>query len=120
MKTLYLTLSLLLLAVCCSPALYSVAPGSCCFKFSTKRVPVKSVADIKKTHHSCVKKGMGGRAFSYQAPLLWNQLPVLVQRQTPSLPLRVDLRLSFLIKLIVRAGSGDPEPFRLLGGPMML
>nr|XP_020441367.1 C-C motif chemokine 3-like [Monopterus albus] len=61
MKTLYLTLSLLLLAVCCcnamTPALYSVAPGSCCFKFSTKRVPVKSVADIKKTHHSCVKKG---------------------------------------------------------------
>ena len=53
---------------------------------------------------------MGGRAFSYQAPILWNQLPVNVtQWQTPSLTLRLGLKLSFLIKLIVRDGSGDPD-----------
>uniref|UniRef100_A0A3Q0RC70 Multiple C2 and transmembrane domain containing 2 n=1 Tax=Amphilophus citrinellus TaxID=61819 RepID=A0A3Q0RC70_AMPCI len=32
------------------------------------------------------------------------------RRQTPSLFLRLGLKLSFMIKLIVRAGSGDPEP----------
>ena len=30
------------------------------------------------------KSRTGARAFSYQAPLQWNQLPVVVRRQTPS------------------------------------
>ena len=35
------------------------------------------------------KSRMGGRAFSYQAPLLWNQLPAVSRKQTPSLPVRL-------------------------------
>lgn len=44
----------------------------------------------------------------YQALLLWNQLPVSVQEAKPSLHLRAGLKLSFLIKLTDRAGSGSP------------
>ena len=34
-----------------------------------------------------------------------------IRRHTPFLPLRLDWKLSFLMKPIVRAGSGDPEPY---------
>jgi len=50
------------------------------------------------------KSNMGGRAFSYQAPLLWNPLPVNVREADISLLLRLDLKLSFIIKLIDRVG----------------
>ena len=55
---------------------------------------------------------MGGRAFSYQAPLLWNKLPVNVSKfhkQTPFPLVRLGFKLSFLIKLIVRGVSCDSE-----------
>ncbi|KAI3356438.1 hypothetical protein L3Q82_017656 [Scortum barcoo] len=52
------------------------------------------------------RSSLGGRAFSYQAPVLWNQLPVLgPKRQTQCQCLRIDLKPSFLIKLIIRVGS---------------
>ena len=44
---------------------------------------------------------MGGRAFSYQAPLLWNQLPVWVQEADTLSTWNIRLKTSFLIKLIV-------------------
>ena len=44
-----------------------------------------------------------------QAPLLWNQMSFRFRKQSPSPPLRLGLTLSFLIKLRVRDGSGDPE-----------
>jgi len=50
------------------------------------------------------------RAFSYEDPLLWNQLPPSV-READSLKsphLRGNLRLSSLTELIVRAESGSP------------
>jgi len=53
------------------------------------------------------KSRMGGRAFSYQAPPLLNQMPVWVQEA--SLLLRLGLKLFFLIKLVVRDCSSDPE-----------
>ena len=52
------------------------------------------------------KSRTGARAFSYQAPLQWNQLPVVV-READTPHLKVGLRRSSLIKLIVRAGSGE-------------
>ena len=55
------------------------------------------------------KSRMGGRAFSYQAPLCGTSCEYTSGKQTPSLTLRLCLKLSFLIKLIVRDGSGDSE-----------
>jgi len=52
---------------------------------------------------------MGGRAFSYQAPLCGTSSQFGFRRQTPSLPLRLGLGFSFFIKLIVRGGLGDSE-----------
>jgi len=52
---------------------------------------------------------MGGRAFSYQAPLCGTSCQFSFRKQTPCLPLRLGLKISSLIKLIVRDGSGDPE-----------
>ena len=52
---------------------------------------------------------MGGRAFSYQAPLCVTSFLFGFRKQTPSLPFRLGLKLSFLTKLIVRDGSRDPE-----------
>uniref|UniRef100_A0A3Q3AXU4 C-C motif chemokine 18-like n=1 Tax=Kryptolebias marmoratus TaxID=37003 RepID=A0A3Q3AXU4_KRYMA len=54
MKTLCLTLGLLLLTFCLQ---FSTAPGNCCFKFSTMRIPLNRITDITKTHRSCLKKG---------------------------------------------------------------
>jgi len=50
---------------------------------------------------------MGDRAFSYQAPLCGTSCQFGFRNLTPSLTLRLGLKLSFLIKLIVRDGSGD-------------
>lgn len=41
---------------------------------------------------------------------VWKQLPVWVQETDTLSTLKISFKLSFLIKLIVRAGSGDPEP----------
>ena len=46
----------------------------------------------------------------WEAPLLWNQLPVGFGKQTVSLSLGLGLKLSFLIMFIVGDGSGEPEP----------
>ena len=48
------------------------------------------------------KSTMGGKAFNYQAPLLWNHLPDSVRGADTLSTLRVGLKPSFLIKLIVR------------------
>lgn len=51
------------------------------------------------------KSKMGGRALSYQAPLLWKQLPVWLQG---SIVLKLGFKPSLVFvlkKLIVRAGS---------------
>ena len=50
---------------------------------------------------------MGGTAFSYQAPLCGTSCQFGFRKQTRSLPLRLDSKLSFLTQLIVRDGSGD-------------
>ncbi|CAN9498687.1 unnamed protein product [Ophioblennius macclurei] len=62
MKTVCLSLLLLLLSACCSHALnygsrISTAPGNCCFEFSDKVLPLKVVANVKKTHRSCRNAG---------------------------------------------------------------
>ncbi|TDH09066.1 hypothetical protein EPR50_G00082820 [Perca flavescens] len=58
MKTLCFTLGLLLLTACCCNAMpealkFNTAPGNCCFKFFTQKIPVKRVFNITKTHSSC-------------------------------------------------------------------
>ena len=50
------------------------------------------------------KSRMGGRAFSYQAPLCGTSCQFGLRKQTPSLPLRLGLKLSFLTKFIVTDG----------------
>ena len=51
---------------------------------------------------------MGDRAVIYQAPLLWNHLPVWVQEADALSTFRVGSELSSLIKFLVRAGLGGP------------
>jgi len=51
---------------------------------------------------------MGARAFSYQAPLLWNQLPPSVWEADTVTSFKSRLKLSSLTELIVRAESGLP------------
>lgn len=67
----------------------------------------------KKNRKERKKSGMGGRAFSYQAPLLWNQLPVWVQL-TVSLLLRLALKPYFWIKLIGLAHVNLKPPYAKL------
>ncbi|XP_012723095.2 C-C motif chemokine 4-like [Fundulus heteroclitus] len=62
MKTLCLSLGLLLVVACCCDAIpealqYSTSPVKCCNVFSNTRVPRNKVSSIKKTHNSCMKKG---------------------------------------------------------------
>jgi len=52
---------------------------------------------------------MGGSAFSYQDPLCGTSCQYMSGKQTPSLTLRIGLKLSFFTKLLIRGGSGDPE-----------
>ena len=57
-----------------------------------------------------VSKSRGrGRAFSYQAPLSGTSCHYMSGKQTPSLTLGLGLKLSFVMKFIVKDGSGDPE-----------
>lgn len=59
------------------------------------------------------KSRTGGRAFSFQAPLLWNQLPVWVQSDTLfTFKIRVQ---TFFFDKTSRAGPFDPEPSFSLG-----
>jgi len=55
------------------------------------------------------KSRLGGRAFSYQAPLSGTSCHYMSGKQTPSLTLGLGLKLSFVMKFIVKDGSGDPE-----------
>ncbi|MEQ2246450.1 hypothetical protein ILYODFUR_038592, partial [Ilyodon furcidens] len=62
MKTLILSLGMLLLIACCCNAMheelqYNTCPVECCNKFSSVVIPKKYVSEIKKTHHSCMLKG---------------------------------------------------------------
>lgn len=47
--------------------------------------------------------------FSFQAPLCGTIAQFGFRRPTSFLLLRLGLKISFLIKLILRSGSGDPE-----------
>ncbi|KAK1874601.1 C-C motif chemokine 4 like [Dissostichus eleginoides] len=56
MQTLILTV--LLLAVSCTAMPRAVnAPGSCCFRFFTGRVPKPNIISVIKTHSSCHVQG---------------------------------------------------------------
>lgn len=59
------------------------------------------------------KCGIGGRAFSYQAHLLWNHLPAQVQEADALFTFKttVGLKLSFLTKHIVGVGSGQKQHY---------
>jgi len=59
---------------------------------------------------SCgIKSRMRARAFSYQAPLLWNQLPPSV-READSHLIKRRLKTFLFDRLIIRAESGSPGP----------
>ncbi|TWW61852.1 hypothetical protein D4764_04G0004990 [Takifugu flavidus] len=47
---------------------------------------------------------MGGRAFSYQGPLLWNQLPVQVREADSIATFKIRLKTSLFEKAYSRAG----------------
>ncbi|XP_031141231.1 C-C motif chemokine 14-like [Sander lucioperca] len=58
MKTFCFTLGLLLLTACCCNAMpqavqFQSAPGKCCFKFYTRKIPLQRVFNITKTHSAC-------------------------------------------------------------------
>jgi len=55
------------------------------------------------------KSRMGGRAFSYQALSCGTICQYMFGNQSPSSPLILGLKLSYLIKLRIRHGSCDPE-----------
>ncbi|KAJ7997784.1 hypothetical protein DPEC_G00215710 [Dallia pectoralis] len=57
MKTICLTLGLLLLTVLHTYAVplgLEPSPTSCCFRFSNVKVPSNKIISIKKTHRSCL------------------------------------------------------------------
>lgn len=54
------------------------------------------------------KSRTGGRGFRFKVSLLWNQVPVFGSH-TPTLVLRLGLKVFVVIKHIVRSDSGDPE-----------
>ncbi|NP_001297919.1 C-C motif chemokine 22 precursor [Esox lucius] len=57
MKTICLTLALLLLTVFHSyaaPHGMEASPTSCCFQFATMRVPLNKIVSIKKTDNNCL------------------------------------------------------------------
>ncbi|XP_071391551.1 C-C motif chemokine 4-like isoform X3 [Centroberyx affinis] len=94
MKTLCLTLGLLLLSGCCNAVPRAVnvwQPGACCFQFSTTRIPKNKIIDIKKTHSRCLEKGFvvhtaKGKQICYSQSVEWlqtlfNQLQEVLDRQ---------------------------------------
>uniref|UniRef100_A0A7N6BZF5 Chemokine interleukin-8-like domain-containing protein n=1 Tax=Anabas testudineus TaxID=64144 RepID=A0A7N6BZF5_ANATE len=78
MKTFCFTLVLLLLLLTYGTEL--TQPGSCCFNFTTIRIPIKVITEITKTHSSCPKKGyiietVRRRKFCYSDTFQWNLNP---------------------------------------------
>ncbi|KAM9503907.1 C-C motif chemokine 4-like [Salvelinus alpinus] len=81
MKTTCLALGLLLLTVSQSYAIHSPlesSPDSCCFSFSTMKVPPKKIDSIQKTHSGCprpafVVKTVEGRVICFQSSVPWVQ-----------------------------------------------
>ncbi|XP_044047752.1 C-C motif chemokine 3-like [Siniperca chuatsi] len=61
MKTLSFTVGLLLLTVYYCTAMphgvNEIAPGPCCFKFFTGRIPQPQIVYVIKTHNRCQEKG---------------------------------------------------------------
>ncbi|XP_033491432.2 C-C motif chemokine 4-like [Epinephelus lanceolatus] len=81
MKTLCITLGLLLLIACCCDAMptaveISMAPGNCCFGFYNRGIHVKRVSNITKTHSSCLKQAfivqtIRGKHICYSGSFQW-------------------------------------------------
>ncbi|MED6246147.1 hypothetical protein ATANTOWER_013486 [Ataeniobius toweri] len=92
MKTLCLSLGMLLLIACCCNAMpdaqqYNTGPVECCYKFSSVVIPKKNVSEIKKTHRSCMLKGfivktVMGRSFCFRESVPW-VLKAYNQMQNP-------------------------------------
>ncbi|XP_014825075.1 PREDICTED: C-C motif chemokine 4-like isoform X2 [Poecilia mexicana] len=62
MKTLCLSVGMLLLITCCCNARpqgvqFNTGPVTCCDQFSNIRVPAKKIVDITKTHSFCMNQG---------------------------------------------------------------
>ncbi|KAM4554404.1 C-C motif chemokine 24-like [Fundulus diaphanus] len=83
MKTLCLSLGLLLVVACCCDAMpealkYSTSPVHCCNAFSNTRVPPNKVSSIKNIHKSCMKKGfivetVKGKLICFDQSFEWAQ-----------------------------------------------
>ncbi|KAL7402468.1 hypothetical protein ABVT39_015298 [Epinephelus coioides] len=81
MKTLCITLGLLLLIACCCDATptalqINMAPGNCCFIFYNHSIRVKRVSNITKTHSSCQKQAFivqttRGKEICYSGSFQW-------------------------------------------------
>uniref|UniRef100_A0A3P9N380 C-C motif chemokine 4-like n=1 Tax=Poecilia reticulata TaxID=8081 RepID=A0A3P9N380_POERE len=73
MKTLCLSVGMLLLITCLQ---YNTGPVTCCDQFSNNRVPAKRIADITKTHSSCMRQGfivetVKGRLICFRLSTMW-------------------------------------------------
>ncbi|MEQ2246105.1 hypothetical protein ILYODFUR_034778 [Ilyodon furcidens] len=92
MKTLCLSLGMLLLIACCCNAMpdalrYNTGPVECCYNFRSVVIPKKYVFEIKKTHHSCMLKGfivktVKRRSFCFRESVPW-VLEAYNQMQNP-------------------------------------
>ncbi|KAK5867999.1 hypothetical protein PBY51_012447 [Eleginops maclovinus] len=81
MKTLLLSLGLLLLAACCCNAIpsslqFSAFPVNCCFDVSNQSIPLKFVSKITPTHRSCqnkafIVKTIKGKTTCYSGTNRW-------------------------------------------------
>ncbi|KAK5617880.1 hypothetical protein CRENBAI_025329 [Crenichthys baileyi] len=81
MKTLCLSIGMLLLIACCCNAMPmavqdATGPVECCYKFSSVVIPKKNVSEIKMTHSSCMVKGfilktVKGRSFCFRESVPW-------------------------------------------------
>ncbi|MEQ2168168.1 hypothetical protein GOODEAATRI_011602 [Goodea atripinnis] len=92
MKTLCLSLGMLLLIACCCNATsqaqqYNTGPVECCYSFSSFVIPKKNVSEIKKTHRSCTQMGfivktVKGRSICFSESVQW-VLKAYNQMQNP-------------------------------------
>ncbi|XP_029910073.1 C-C motif chemokine 3-like [Myripristis murdjan] len=81
MKTVCITLGLLLAAVCyCNAVPYAVnwSPAECCFKFYTGKIPKKQIIDVKKTYTNCAESAFvvhtaNGRQYCISQSVEWAQ-----------------------------------------------